>query len=827
VWGLGGVLGYEHPELRCTRVDLSPAGFADELQALLEELVAGDREEQIALRPEGRYVARLARRPLPATAAPVLRAAEGRAFRLEIDEPGVIDRLAVRAHVRRPPSRGEVEIEITSTGLNFLDVMKALGIYPGLPEGPVPFGGECSGRIVALGEDVEGLQLGQEVMAFAPFSFGSHVTVAALAVLPRPSSLTPDEAASLPTVFMTAWYALHGLARLQKGERILIHAAAGGTGMAALQLAKRAGAEIFATAGTPEKRALVRELGAAHVMDSRTLSFAEEIMALTKGEGVDVVLNSLAGEAMEKSLSVLAPDGRFLELGKRDIYSDKALGLAPFRKSISYSAIDLAGLATRRPARFRALFEEVVGAFSRGEIQPLPLRVFPMSRVHEAFREMAQARHTGKLVVSMRDPELRIQVPAEEASRLRPDATYLITGGLGGLGLSVARWMVERGARHLVLLGRKGATTPAQTAAVEALRAAGSEVKVAAADVAEPAQLARVLAEVDAHMPPLRGVIHAAGVLDDGAVLTQELGRFRNVMAPKAAGAWNLHLQTRARTLDFFVLYSSAASLLGSPGQGNYAAANAFLDALAHHRRALGLPALSINWGAFSEVGLAAARAEQGGRFEQRGIGTLTPARGEELLGQLLRGDMAQVGVVPLDVRQWVEFYPQASRSPFLGNIVKEATQAPRSQGKGGAFGAVLREAAPEARGALLEGFLREQISLVLRLEPSKLDRDAPLRGLGVDSLMALELRNRLESGLGLTLPATLLWAYPTLAALAAHLGERMDISPHVPAPAVSEAASDTPADAALQSLSDQELIDELARELALASEEEESSDST
>jgi NADPH:quinone reductase-like Zn-dependent oxidoreductase/acyl carrier protein len=785
LWGLGRTLAYEHAELRCTRVDLDPEGAAGEAEALVAELRRDDREEEIALRQEGRYVGRIARRAPGRAGGGATAEAAGRPFRLEIDEPGVLDRLTLRATRRRPPGPGEVEIEVEVAGLNFLDVLLALGVIPpdgggrGRGEGGgLALGGELAGRVAAVGEGVQDLRPGQAVLGLAPGAFGAFVTTPAALVLPRPPRLSAEEAATLPIAQLTAYHALANVARLARGERILIHAAAGGVGLAALQWARHVGAEIFATAGSPEKQAYLRSLGVDRVTDSRSARFVDDVLAWTNGEGVDVVLNSLSGELIAKGLDLLRDHGRFIELGKRDYFANAKLGLRPFLRNLTLSLVDLLGMTRGRPAHVRALFLEVLSHVESGALAPLPYRAFPISRAVDAFQEMAQGRHTGKIVLRLEDPAARVALPAAEAIAIRSDGTYLITGGLGGLGLSVARWMVAEGARHLLLVGRRGASTPAQAEALAAMRSAGAEVIVTRADVAERADLAGVLARIEGKLPPIRGVVHAAGVLADGLIEQQGPDRLREVMAPKVAGAWNLHALTRGMPLDFFVLYSSAASLLGSPGQANYAAANAFLDALALHRRAAGLPALSVNWGAFSEVGLVAAQENRLARAARSGMRSLTPDEGTAILGRLLRSDAVQIGAAPFDVRQWAEFYPQAASSPRFSEIVGSAGGSRGPGDAGGAFREALDAAAPADRGALLSGFVLAQVAEVLRIDRTRVGRETPFKNLGIDSLMGLELRNRLESGLGLALPATLIWTYPHVEALAGHLAAKVGAAP-------------------------------------------------
>jgi NAD(P)-dependent dehydrogenase (short-subunit alcohol dehydrogenase family)/acyl carrier protein len=362
----------------------------------------------------------------------------------------------------------------------------------------------------------------------------------------------------------------------------------------------------------------------------------------------------------------------------------------------------------------------------------------------------------------------RRDLDTADAPTFSPDVSYLITGGLGGLGLTTARWMVASGARHLLLVGRND-PTDASREAIRAMTEAGAEVRTWRADVARSADVESTMAYLDENMPPLRGIIHAAGVLEDRTL--QEMGeeQFTRVIRPKVLGGWNLHLATRRLDLDFFVMYSSAAALLGAPGQGNYAAANTFLDALAHVRAAEGLPAMSIQWGAFSEVGMAAAETNRGQRLAHRGIESFTPAEGMDILSRLIGDPWGEIGVLRMSVRQWVEFYPGAASAPFLSRLRKaeERTLATKSAS---AFLDALRGMPPMERRPALERHVAECLGRVLGLPPERIEVRAPFRGYGMDSLMSLEIRNRLEASLGLRLSAALLFTYPTTAALVDHL---------------------------------------------------------
>ncbi|HNN97270.1 MAG TPA: SDR family NAD(P)-dependent oxidoreductase, partial [Pseudomonadota bacterium] len=692
----------------------------------------------------------------------------GRAYRLSIEKPGVLDQLFLRLCERRPPAAGEVEIAVDAAGLNFKDVMTAMGIYPGAQS--LMLGGECVGRIVAVGEGVRDLQVGQEVVAVTPGSFATHVTVAVSRVTARPASLDPIQAAALPIAYMTAWYGLVHLAHLQPGERVLIHSATGGTGLAAVHIARYLGAEVFATAGTEGKREWLRAQGVRLVMDSRALDFSAQVLAATAGAGVDVVLNSLSGPAIEASFAALGQDGRFIELSKTDIYSDRPLGLLPFRRSLSYSAVDLAALSENRPERFGRLLREVMDLISASRLPTLPIETVPITRAADAFRKMAQAQHIGKLVLTLSESDALVRSQPRTEVPIRSHGSYLITGGLGALGLKVAQWLGDRGAGHLVLMGRAGDLSFEQRIAVSGLVAKGTRVSIAKGDVANRAQLEQILADIQGSGMPLCGIVHAAGALDDGLIMQQTPLRFRTVMGPKLQGAWHLHELTRHKPLDFFVMYSSAAGLLGSAGQANYAAANTFLDALAHHRHALGLPALSVDWGAFSEVGLATEQENRGARLATRGIDSLTPDQGIAALDRLLQNEVAQMGVVPLDVQRWGEFYRAVATSRRLSRLHSELPKELRSEGGVQELRVRLLAAEPKVRGALLAEVLLAQVAQVLRLAENQIAVTVPLSSLGMDSLMGLELRNRIESVLGIRVPASLLWTHPTVAVLSDYL---------------------------------------------------------
>lgn len=787
VWGLGRVINNELPHLRCTKVDMSSASSLEEIQSLFEELYSEDKEDEIVLRGEARYVNRWARvspedigisqnQPLNPQNLP---------FRWEISTPGALESLTLRATSRLKPGQGEVEIQVCATGLNFLDVTKAMNsLADANLDGNVPgqgLGWECAGIITDIGDGVEGFEIGDRVIAFAPHSFGSHTTTDARFVAHKPQTLSFEEAATIPLAFLTAYYALHDLGRLNEGDvcgddgvvRVLIHAATGGVGLAAVQIAQAVGAEILATAGNPEKREFLRAIGVRHVMDSRSLGFADEVMEFTGGKGVDIVLNSLPGAAIPKSLSVLGSYGRFIDIGKWENNNGKS-GFKAVRNNASFFTVDIARLLRDRPNFVQSLFRKVVQLFADGTLRPLPHRVFPLSNLRTAYRSLAQAKHIGKVVVSLQEPD--VAPASEEKVTFCADGTYLITGGLGGFSVAVAQWMAEHGAKHLVLMGRSGASTPAAKATIETLEKAGVHVVVAQADVTQPEQVKRVIADISQSMPPLRGVIHAAMVLEDTLVLQLNEERMQKVMAPKIIGAWNLHTETLNIPLDFFMLFSSVSSSVGNPGQGNYVAANAFLDTLAHHRRAQGLPALTINWGAVTDVGYVAENSEVGEHFKRIGAKPLPSQQALKMLGLLLEKQAIQTTVAPVDWQRWSKIHA-AGLLPRFSLVVKETTsdqvQADAGE-RGDSFKNRVLAAEPTERQQLLTSCIAEQVAKVLLTSASKLDIQQPLTAFGFDSLMAVELSNQLKKELDVDVSAVKLTQGPSIAQLATEISEQL-----------------------------------------------------
>jgi acyl transferase domain-containing protein/NADPH:quinone reductase-like Zn-dependent oxidoreductase/acyl carrier protein len=814
VWGLTSVLRAEHPEITCITLDLDPAGHSD-VARLSKAIVALAGSDDIAER-NGQLFRRRLRTLGPASnrSVPARQRRTAERFRFFAGQPGLLDSIEPAPLPDSETKVQDVEIEIDRAGLNFMNVMSGLGIYPGYDAGSGPLGIECVGRVTKCGARVAEVQVGDRVVAFAFDCLASHVATNAQLVAPVPDRLSDDQAATIPIAFVTAYYSLIELARLQSGDRILIHSAAGGVGLAAVQIARLVGAEVFATAGTNEKREYLRGLGIEHVFDSRTTQFAKNVREVTGGEGVDVVLNSLAGEAIDAGLSVLRSGGRFVELGKRDIYQNRSVGLGAFRANVSYHAVDLDRMARERPSVVGHALQKVMALAAQGRIDPLPYKIFPATRVVDAFREMASGRHIGKLVIDVTETHGLMVRPQGS-----PDwslGTYLITGGLGALGLTVAEWLVDRGARSLVLAGRR-APGAATRQVIAALEIRGAAVLIEQADVARRDDVSRLLQKARGLSKPLRGVFHAAGVLDDSLLEHLDSRQLQSAMAPKAEGAWHLHDLTRGDQLDAFVLFSSVSGFLGSAGQGNYAAANAFLDGLAHHRHLSGLPALSVQWGPWAGIGLAAREEGRGARLAAFGLGSLSQDEGRAVLESLLARGESVAAAMRFDADRWRERAPGAAQNHLLdglGEAILSSAPSERSD--------LLSElqAAPTAtaKRGLVERHVRAAVSRVVRTNAERIDLNASLRSLGLDSLMTLELRNLLERDTGLRLASSLVWNHPTVKDLASHLLERLADTSTEPAPhkSVGLDSGDDPLEAALreiESLSDDEVRQLLAVE--------------
>jgi polyketide synthase 5 len=747
--GLLRVIGTEHPHLWATHIDIDEQTGTEQV---VRQLLAGSDEDETAWRSDEWYAARLS--------PTALRPDEGRTtlvdhtvdhtrdgMRLQLRIPGDLQTMEFVAFDRVAPGSGQIEVAVSASSINFADVLAAFGQYPSF-EGTLPQPGtDFAGVVTAVGPDVTDHKVGDRVGGLSLNGcWGTFVTCDARLAATLPEGLTDAQAAAVTTAHATAWYGLNDLARIKAGDKVLIHSATGGVGQAAIGIARAAGAEIFATAGSEQRRDLLRAMGIEHVYDSRSIEFAEQIQRDTDGYGVDIVLNSVAGAAQQAGLRLLSFGGRFVEIGKRDVYGDTRLGLSPFRRNLTFSYVDLALMSTTQPGQVRELLNTVYRLTADGTL-PMPQSThYPLAEAATAIRVMSAAEHTGKLVLDMpRAGRSSAVVPPEQAQVFRGDGSYVITGGLGEVGLLLAERLAVAGCGRIVLCSRAAPRNTAQ-ATIELIRAIGCDVVVERGDIAQPETADRLVAAATATGLPLRGVLHAAGIIENASLanITDEL--LAREWTPKAYGAWHLHQASSGQPLDWFCSFSSSAALLGSPGLGAHAAANSWLDAFTHWRRARGLTATSIAWQAEADSNGAAITVEEGAHA----------------LEALLRHDRAYTGYTTVMGTPWLTALAQ--HSPFAERF-QHSGQNRMGSSK---FRAELMALPPEERSACLRELVSERVSLILR---RNVDADRPLHEYGLDSLGHTELRTRIEAETGVSIrPGDII----TVAGLAKHLGDAL-----------------------------------------------------
>ncbi len=723
----------EHADVDTRLVDLGKMPHEDELAALAREIVSGTREPEIALRQARRYVSRVHRHQ-------VLRETDDleTQYRLHATGRPAPEDLAFHEADLATPGQGEVQLRIRATGVNFKDY----ALHSGLVDVEAgELGMEASGTVLATGPGVTGLAPGDDAYGFVHNGMDSTVNVPARMLVKKPKSLSFEDAAGIPVVFFSAYHALKYQAGLQNGETVLVHTGASGLGLAAIAVARSLGARVLATAGTPEKRAYLKALGIGYVGDSRSASFAVEVMDHVGGSGVDVVLNTLNTKLNLHNFEILTPGtGRLIDVA--NVHYDAEISYGLFARGLSVSGFDLDILARKNPAYVTKVLAEIGEHFASGALTPIPYRTIAIDRLSEVLQSVRKASHIGKLVVSHRETTLPI-VPQSGALALSDTASYFISGGLTGFGLATARWLASCGARHLVLAGRRGANTPEAASALADLRKAGVTVEAVTCDVTDRVQLAGVIDRFGKDLPPLKGMVHGAMVLRDAPIRTMSHEDIHAVLAPKIDGALYLHQLTRDHKLDFFICHSSISCLVGNRDQANYAGANKYIETLMAMRQAEGRPSLAIGWGSIGGTGTVARDRQIMDVFLRQGVYTLSLDKAWATIALGLAEGHSYLGALVADWRKLGKFARVVASTPRFRLVAGSSEGEKKASGNGEG-----EESAAGATDSVAQVVVRD-IAGVLGMRPEAVDVSRPLPELGFDSLMAVELSVALEHSTG------------------------------------------------------------------------------
>ena len=734
----------EHPELNIRQVDVEKNQDIALLNTLLTR--ANHTEQIIAYRKNQWYGVRVIKQEQYNKEHEVLNIPLEK-YQLIKSQTGLLEELTFTdLYYSLTCGDNEVIFQPKAIGLNFRDVLNAMNLYPG---DPGPLGSDAAGVILAVGGKVQRFCVGDEIMGFGVGSLSSHAIAHQDNLMLKPSAMSFVEAASVPIVFLTAYQALIECAKLKAGETVLIHAAAGGVGLAAIQIAQSVRANIIATVGSNEKRAYLQKLGIVHIFNSRDLSYADDVQGITKGRGVDVVLNSLSGQGfIEASVSCCAKQARFVEIGKREIWTTEQFKIK--RPDMQYDVIALDNLIVHSPENIQNLFKKVMDLFNENILKCNPLTCFPLDQSIIAFKYLQQAKHIGKVV---------IQMPVDELI-LNAKGSYLITGGLGGLGLEMAKFLSKKNVGRIILATRSKPTEQ-MAALIEQMRQSGTLILTSQCDVSHKEQTAALIAFSNSKEYPLKGIFHAAGSLCDATIDHQNAQRFEDVFSAKVNGAWYLHELTSEKNikLDYFVLFSSMASLKGSVTQSNYAAANSFLDGLAQYRHQHNLNAHSINWGPWGQVGMAKDLAVLHAR---QGLIYFKPEQAIAALEWALKQNHAQQGIMNID---WEKVTEQLSSIPSwlatLAVVNNKSTDLIQQ----------LSLATASEREALFKKIITDEVRKTLGLSNSQsIDETKGFFEMGMDSFMALELKNRLQTLMQQSIENTIAFDYPSIAELVEHI---------------------------------------------------------
>ncbi len=778
MWGLLRAFTQEHPAVAVSARSIDDSLQAPRLSASVTSTQA--QTDALGINIRGNTLQRPMLYPSTVSAAP-------QPYQLRPKPRGAISNLVPLPYAPRKLPAGMVELAVRAVGLNFRDVLNVLGMYPGDPGPP---GADCAGVVIAVGAGVANLQPGTAVFGLAAGSLGSHVQASTQTLVPMPASLSFEQAATTPTVFLTVDTAFNAAAACRPGDKVLIHAAAGGVGLAALQQAALLRCSVFATAGSPAKRMLLRSLGIQHVINSRDTSSASELAHVG---GVNVVLNSLTSPGMVAgSLAGVRPGGRFVEISKRDIWSPARL--AQDRPDLHYSLLAVDFLP---PSALQSGLLRLSTSLAAGKLRPLPQAVHDTGSEQSALRQMSQARHVGKIVVRSTQQDNALSSHMGSA---------MITGGLGSLGTTVASWLSQQHVQHLQLTGRTGKMSADMAHALvdDQHPLSQTEVAIHRADTSSCEEAKALAGSAPGHQPQLQGIMHASGVLADATFANQSLASLRQAFAPKTDSAAKLHSSTQQTPLAFQIMFSSVAALLGGMGQANYAAANAALDSLAATWQNEGRAGVSsIQWGGWAGGGMAGGDASTAARLARMGMALIDPKQGLAALAGVLQNASAVVVAPPAQLTVvpfvWDKFLTASGQAQPV-NIFEEFTTLVKPQSKSqpmaAASAAASSPAALSASASSMTALTTEQrlahltaeiASAVAIVLGSVVPPSEPLMAAGLDSLGAVELKNALETHLGLELPSTLIFDYPSVNAIADYVNSIMPMAAHQDLAAVTE----------------------------------------
>lgn len=753
VWGFIKVMNLEYPWIKCKAIDISEKGI-QQCELISRELLCQSEDSLIAFRNGQRYVQRLSRLVTePAENQSIF----NEAYALRLKAKGSIEYLDYEKVPRTEPADDEVEIEVMVSGFNFHDIIHVLNL---MKEESSHFGLDCVGRIVRAGKKVLDLKVDDIVIAFAPGCFGKYVTVTSSYVIKKPNNLNAFEAATIPSAYMTAYHIVSNILSLEKGRSILVHAATGGLGVALINLAQNIGLTVYATA-SKNKWFLLKQMGVEHIFDSRSAEYAEQILAMTENKGVDAVVNSFTGEHIAKGFSVLKSGGYFIEVGEREKLTGEQV--LKYHKDVIYTTVSLFDVIKDEPQKAKEMLVQLVNLLGKGDIKPIPYQVCDRANIKDAFRFIQKGKHTGKILVDFSGEKEH-----------KGKRTVIITGGANGIGWEIAKYWAKNFDDSLVLLGRSPETLEIHEK-LKSVRQKGKDIIYYSVDIGDSKALCKVLSEVNAKLPPLKGIIHSAGVISDKLIKDESWENIEKVLTPKIFGVWNLHNLTLVNELDFFILFSSVTAVLGSIGVSGYATGNSFMEGFAQYRRQLGLPCLCLNWGPWQEIGMLTRLNKIATEiWTQNGFESLPSDEGVKIFDGV-KGSNDNISIMPVDWNKWFKQYSTGKIPDLISNFtVKDNSEKNSDRIEAKKQEVTTKNSASDTREKVLED-IQKIFKRVLQRNVSEDEFEKlSFQEIGLDSLMSVEFRNLLNERFKADFAISLLYSYPDLKSLHKHISDEV-----------------------------------------------------